>query len=108
MINAAGREIPEIIKGITKVTPYAGPFAIRPQGRMVGPKLRAGKPGSEKLLKSLEQAIDASGLRDGMTISFHHHFRNGDYVLNQVVEAIARKGIRGLTLAPSSDRKSVV
>ena len=102
MINAAGREIPEIIKGITKVTPYAGPFAIRPQGRMVGPKLRAGKPGSEKLLKSLEQAIDASGLRDGMTISFHHHFRNGDYVLNQVVEAIARKGIRGLTLAPSS------
>ena len=102
MINAAGREIPEIIKGITKVTPYAGPFAIRPQGRMVGPKLRAGKPGSEKLLKSLEQAIDASGLRDGMTISFHHHFRNGDYVLNQVVEAIARKGIRDLTLAPSS------
>ena len=102
MINAAGREIPEIIKGITKVTPYAGPFAICPQGRMVGPKIRAGKPGSEKLLKSLEQAIDASGLRDGMTISFHHHFRNGDYVLNQVVEAIARKGIRGLTLAPSS------
>lgn len=102
MINAAGREIPEIIKGITKVTPYAGPFAICPQGRMVGPKLHAGKPGSEKLLKSLEQAIDASGLRDGMTISFHHHFRNGDYVLNQVVEAIARKGIRGLTLAPSS------
>jgi len=102
MINAAGREIPEIIKGITKVQPYAGPFALTPSGRLVGPKIRAGKPGSEKLLKSIDQAIEAARLRDGMTISFHHHFRNGDYVLNQVVEAIARKGIRGLTLAPSS------
>ena len=102
MINAAGREIPEIIKGITKVQPYAGAFALTSSGRLVGPKIRAGKPGSEKLLKSIDQAIEAAGLRDGMTISFHHHFRNGDYVLNQVVEAIARKGIRGLTLAPSS------
>jgi citrate lyase subunit alpha/citrate CoA-transferase len=69
---------------------------------MAGPKIRLNKPGSEKLLKSVEQAIDACGLKDGMTISFHHHFRNGDFVLNTVVAAIARKGIRGLTLAPSS------
>jgi len=102
MINAAGREIPEIIRGINNVKPYAGPFALVPQGRMVGPKIRAGKPGSEKLLKSIEQAIDAAKLQDGMTISFHHHFRNGDRVLNQVVEAIAKKGIRDITLAPSS------
>ena len=37
-----------------------------------------------------------------MTISFHHHFRNGDAVLNMVVEAIARKGIKDLTIAASS------
>ncbi|SDE52748.1 Citrate lyase alpha chain [Sporomusa acidovorans DSM 3132] len=37
-----------------------------------------------------------------MTIAFHHHFRNGDYILNRVVAAIAQKGIKGLTLAPSS------
>ena len=59
MINAAGREIPEIIKGITKVQPYAGAFALTPTGRLVGPKIRAGKPGSEKLLKSIDQAIEA-------------------------------------------------
>ena len=31
-----------------------------------------------KLMPSLEDAIRATGLRDGMTISFHHHFRDGD------------------------------
>ena len=102
MINAAGRNIPEIIEGYKTVQPYAGPFALIPSGRIAGPKIRLNKPGSEKLLKSVEQAIDACGLQDGMTISFHHHFRNGDFVLNTVVEAIARKGIKGLTLAPSS------
>ena len=102
MINAAGRNIPEVIKGYKTVQPYAGPFSLSPTGRMVGPKIRMNKPGSEKLLKSIDQAIEATGLKDGMTISFHHHFRNGDFVLNSVVEAIARKGIRDLTLAPSS------
>ncbi|MGL5513395.1 MAG: citrate lyase subunit alpha, partial [Sporomusa sp.] len=102
MINAAGRVIPDHIAGLSQVRPYAGPFAAIPAGRMAGPKIRANRPKSEKLVKSINDAIDAAGLQDGMTISFHHHFRNGDYVLNQVVEAIARKGIKDLTLAPSS------
>ncbi|VBB05256.1 citrate lyase alpha subunit [Lucifera butyrica] len=99
--NAAGREIPEVIAGMN-VRPYAGPFAVTPSGRAVGPKLTVNKPRSEKVLKSIEQAIDAAGLKDGMTISFHHHFRNGDYILNNVMEVIARKKIKNLTLAPSS------
>lgn len=102
MINTAGRMIPDQIAGLKQVHPYAGPFATIPTGRMAGPKLRVNMPKSEKLIKSIDHAIEAAGLQDGMTISFHHHFRNGDYVLNQVVEAIARKGIKGLTLAPSS------
>ncbi|MDF2929714.1 MAG: citF 2 [Anaerospora sp.] len=69
MINTAGRVIPETITGIAKVKPYAGPFAYVPEGRLVGPKIRASRPKSEKLLKSIDQAIDASGLQDGMTIS---------------------------------------
>lgn len=102
MLNAAGRDIPESIKGYKKVIPYSGPFSTQPSGNKVGPKLTAVFPGTEKVLKSIDEAIDASGLRDGMTISFHHAFRNGDYVMNMVIAAIARKGIRGLTLAPSS------
>ncbi len=102
MINAAGRLIPDQIAGLATVRPYAGPFATIPEGRMVGAKIRVNMPKSEKLVKSIDHVIEAAGLKDGMTISFHHHFRNGDYILNQVVEAIAKKGIKGLTLAPSS------
>ncbi len=102
MVNAVGREIPESLPGLGKLKPYMGAFAYTPSGRVTGPRIRGSKPKTDKLLASIDQAIEASGLRDGMTISFHHHFRNGDYVLNLVVEAIARRGIKGLTLAPSS------
>ena len=55
-----------------------------------------------KIMPSLESAILASGLKDGMTISFHHHFRGGDHVVNQVVDTLARMGYKNLTLAASS------
>lgn len=104
MINAVGRDIPTSIEGYREIKPYAGAFATQPplNSRKVGPKLKAVYPGSNKLLQSIDEAIEASGLRDGMTISFHHHFRNGDNVMNMVIAAIARKGIKGLTVAPSS------
>lgn len=102
MKNAVGREIPDSIKGYKEIKPYVGPFAHQPHGFTVGKKLTSFTPGSEKVLASLDEAIDAVGLKDGMTISFHHALRNGDYVINMVVEAIARKGIKNITLAPSS------
>lgn len=51
---------------------------------------------------SLDEAIRRSGLRDGMTISFHHHFRAGDKVVNMVVDRLAQLGFRSLHLAASS------
>lgn len=55
-----------------------------------------------KIVPSLEDAIVRSGLKDGMTISFHHHFRNGDYIINIVLETLARMGFRDLKVAASS------
>ncbi len=55
-----------------------------------------------KLVASLKEAIALTGLRDGMTISFHHHLRNGDYVLNMVMEQIAALGYKDLTVNASS------
>lgn len=55
-----------------------------------------------KLCDSIKDAIAAAGLKSGMTISFHHHLRNGDYVLNMVLEEAARLGIRDLTVNASS------
>ena len=57
---------------------------------------------SDKLVGSLSEAIVKSGLCDGMTISFHHHFRAGDYIVNMVLDAIAELGIRDLRVAASS------
>ena len=53
-------------------------------------------------LVSLEEAIRRTGLRDGMTISFHHHFRGGDKVINMVVAKLAEMGFKDLHLASSS------
>jgi len=55
-----------------------------------------------KIVPSLEEAIRRSGLKDGMTISFHHHFRNGDFVLNMVMDTLAKMGFKDLVLAASS------
>ena len=55
-----------------------------------------------KLLASIKEAIEKCELRDGMTISFHHHMRNGDYVLNMVLDEIAKMGIKDLTVNASS------
>ena len=56
---------------------------------------------SQKVV-SLEEAIRRSGLKDGMTVSFHHHFRGGDKVLNMVMDKIAEMGIKDLHVAASS------
>ena len=55
-----------------------------------------------KLVKSLKDVIALCGLMDGMTVSFHHHLRNGDHVLNMVMAEIANSGIKDLTVNASS------
>lgn len=56
----------------------------------------------QKLVKTLREAIELAGLRDGMTVSFHHHLRGGDHTLNMVMNEIAALGIRGLTVNASA------
>ena len=55
-----------------------------------------------KLVNSIREAVALAGLKDGMTVSFHHHLRNGDFVLNMVMDAIAELGIKDLTVNASS------
>ncbi len=100
MKNNVGREIPEEWRQDRNI--YKGVFEKEVTGRKASPKISAVKPGESKLVDSLEEAIIKSGLKDGMTISFHHHFREGDYIVNKVVDAIEKLGIKNLTLASSS------
>ncbi|HXJ36893.1 MAG TPA: citrate lyase subunit alpha [Candidatus Eisenbacteria bacterium] len=76
--------------------PFAGANASTPYLESQDTKLH------RKLCGSLEEAIRRSGLENGMTISFHHAFREGDKVVNQVVDTLARLGFKNLTLASSS------
>lgn len=56
----------------------------------------------DKYRDSLDKLLDELPLKDGMTISFHHHLRNGDYVLNMVMEKIAQRNIHDITIFASS------
>lgn len=56
---------------------------------------------SDKLV-TLEEAIRKTGLKDGMTVSFHHHFRGGDKVVNMVMDKLAEMGFKDLHVAASS------
>lgn len=58
--------------------------------------------GISKVCASLREAVEASPLRDGMTVSFHHHLRNGDYVLNLVMATLADMGFSDLTVNASA------
>jgi len=41
---------------------------------------------------TLDEVLDSLNLKDGMTLSFHHHLRNGDYVLDMVMRRIQARG----------------
>lgn len=85
-----------------------GSFEIYEPGKSTRMKLKDNLSLAErqqrknKLVKSLEEAVELSGLKDGMTISFHHHFRNGDYIVNMVLATLSRMGFKDLTVAASS------
>jgi citrate lyase subunit alpha/citrate CoA-transferase len=100
--NKIGREVPYYIEGIGELRPYDGPFSFQPVKRRFGREISKALPGESKLLDSIEKAVIKTGLKDGMTVSFHHHLREGDYILNMVLDTISKMGIKNLTLAPSS------
>jgi citrate lyase subunit alpha / citrate CoA-transferase len=104
VINAAGREVLTTINGVESA-PYAGVGKHHPTGRKYAPPVAtcADYPGDgNKIVGSLREALERAGLRDGMTISSHHHFRNGDLVANQVFDAAADLGARDLRWVPSA------
>ena len=101
MINQAGRDIPDVIDGYRTIVPYAGAFATLGERTRTTSKVQSYVPGGKKLCASIEEVLDKVGIKDGMTISFHHHLRNGDQVVNLVTQAIAARGIRDIHLAAS-------
>ncbi len=104
MINAVGREIPEEILKITGKEPFKGNHYFDGyEYKKDGPSTRCviNSEGS-KLVENIHEVLVKCGIQDGMTLGFHHHFRDGDYVVNMVMEEIHKMGIKNITICASS------
>ncbi len=103
-INAAGREVLVEING-EKHIPFKGVNKHKPTGKKAAPPIRSciDYPwDGDKRLESIKEALKKVGIKDGMTISTHHHLRNGDYVANMVFDAAAELGVKNLRWFPSA------
>jgi citrate lyase subunit alpha / citrate CoA-transferase len=102
--NAAGRFVPQEINGEQHIA-YKGVGRHIPDGRKFAPRIYscANYPADgNKVLPNLKEALVRAGLRDGMTISTHHHFRDGDLVANEIFHIAHELGIRNLRWFPSA------
>jgi len=102
--NAAGRMVPIEINGNPAV-PFQGVGKYIPEGNRTAPKTAssANYPlDGNKQIASLKDALQLSGLKDGMTISTHHHFRDGDLVANMVFDIVKELGVKNIRWFPSA------
>jgi citrate lyase subunit alpha/citrate CoA-transferase len=102
--NAAGRWVPSEING-EHVIPYMGVGQYKPSSRKSGPVIPSCSDfpaNGNKQVPTLKEALLKAGLRDGMTISTHHHLRDGDIVANLVFDIAHELGIKGLRWFPSA------
>ncbi len=96
--------MPETVNGKPQVA-YMGLNRYRPQGHRYGPPIDTCNDfpsGGDKRVPSLEEALGKCGLKNGMYISTHHHFRNGDLLANQVFDAAHDMGMKNLVWFPSA------
>lgn len=102
--NAAGRFVPHEVNGRAEA-PFAGTGAHRPKGDKAAPRIPTSldyPADGNKIVPDLRAALEKCGLRDGMTISTHHHFRDGDILGNQLLDTCAEMGLRDLRWFPSA------
>lgn len=104
MINAVGRDIPEEILKKTGKEVFQGVHHFDGHVyRKHGPLTQAViSSNGSKLVDSIHDVLVKCGIKGGMTVSFHHHFREGDYVVNMVMGEIHKMGIKDITICASS------
>jgi len=104
VINEAGRAVPIEING-KEVIPFKGIGKHKPFGNKYGPRIPSCSDYPEdgnKVVLTLEEALLRCGIRDGMTISTHHHLRDGDLISNRIFEIASAMGVKDLVWFPSA------
>ena len=102
--NKANRLVPDEINGQTQV-PFQGVNKYKPSGIKAKPSVRSCidyPSDGNKVVKNLKEALKKAGLKDGMTISTHHHLRNGDVLTNILFDTIKEMGIKNIRWFPSA------
>ncbi len=104
MKNAVNREIPDYLLVNGKEGYQGKGYMDGKYVQKAAPKTRIyEKPQESKIVSSIVEALKLCGAKDGMTFSFHHHLRNGDFVANMVMEAaIEELGLKDMTIAATS------
>jgi len=104
MKNAVGREIPDFLLKDGREVYQGKNYMDGKYLQKAAPCTRRyEKPQESKVVDSLAQALRDCGAKSGMTFSFHHHLRNGDFVANMVMRAaIEELGLEDLTIAATS------
>lgn len=104
MINKVGREIPDEILKITGKEVFQGnSYKDGTEFHKQGPITKVVMDhNTSKLVGSIHEALVKCGAHDGMTLGFHHHFREGDLVVNMVMEEVHKMGIKNVTICASS------
>jgi len=102
--NAAGRLVPVEVNGQEQI-PFKGINKYKPSGNKAKPHIRTCidyPQDGNKVVKDLKTALKKAGIKDGMTISTHHHLRNGDAVTNILFDTIKEMGIKNIRWFPSA------
>ncbi len=102
--NAAGRLVPKEVNG-KKVIPFKGVNKYKPTGNKYGAPIKSCVDyplDGKKVAKNLREALKEAGLKNGMTISTHHHLRNGDLLTNILFDTVKSMGIKNIRWFPSA------
>ena len=104
MINAVGRDIPEEILEMTGKEVFQGNhYRDGYVYKKDGPYTKCVVNNTQsKLVANIHDVLIKCGIKDGMTLGFHHHFRDGDYIVNMVMEEVHKMGIKDITICASS------
>ncbi|MDH7603947.1 MAG: citrate lyase subunit alpha [Melioribacter sp.] len=102
--NAANRLVPSEVNGQKQIA-FQGIGKYKPEGRKANPPIRSCidyPSNGNKVVKNLKEALKKCGIKDGMTISTHHHLRDGDTLTNYLFDIIHSMGIKNIRWFPSA------
>lgn len=101
-MNGIGRYVP-LEYGGKRHRLFKDYKGVRPSKRReIGRVTRNRIAGEGKILSSIEEAIRKCEITDGMTISFHHHLRNGDRIVNMVMRCLKMANIKDIRIFPTA------